>query len=457
MSNTENGSEIRDRDLLTMPDLLPEEIPDGWQYSTVGSVSTNDGDYGSSASARDYHPDLPRYVRITDIQQDGTLDQESRTSITFEEADGHLLEEGDIVFARSGATVGKTYLYDPDDGVCAYAGYVIKYQIDSSKADPHYVHYWTKSPLYWRRVERTLRKGAQPNINASEYRGFELLLPPLPEQRRIADVLDTVDRAIQETDAVVRKQEQVKTGLLQDLLTRGLNADGRLRDPEREPEVFRETELGILPREWTTARFDEVAKLRHGFQFRSYHFSERGYPVVKIKNVAEDGTLDLSEVSLIPKEKADEFQDVELFEGDLLMSLTGNIGRVVKVPEVNGRLFQNYRVGRFSPRDSQKLSKDFLELVLSSSLLSEQVRRKSNKTAQANIGKGEFLETHLPIPPLHEQRKIAKRVQAQTKTIQGEKAYRGKLQSLKTGLMQDLLTGRMRVPEAEARVDEVVA
>jgi type I restriction enzyme S subunit len=440
-----------------MPDLLPDEIPDGWRYSTIGSVSANRGDYGSSASARDYHPDLPRYVRITDIQPDGTLDPETRTSITFAEANGHLLEEGDIVFARSGATVGKTYLYDPDDGLCAYAGYVIKFEIDSSEADPRYVHYWTKSPLYWRRVERTLRKGAQPNINAGEYRGFELLLPPLPEQRRIADVLDTVDAAIQQTDAVVEKQEQVKTGLLQDLLTRGLDADGRLRDPEREPEAFRETELGLLPREWTTAQFEEVARLRHGFQFRSYHFSERGYPVVKIKNVGEDGSLDLSEVSLIPEEKADDFQDVELFEGDLLMSLTGNIGRVVKVPKVSGRLFQNYRVGKFTSRDTENLSKDFLELVLSSSMLSEQVRRKSNKTAQANIGKGEFLETRLPIPPLKEQERTTERVQAHTDTISEEKAYREKLEALKTGLMQDLLTGRVRVPEAEDRVDEVIA
>jgi type I restriction enzyme S subunit len=305
--------------------------------------------------------------------------------------------------------------------------------------------------------ERLSAGSAIPGLSQSQILETEVPFPPLPEQRRIADVLDTVDAAIQETDAVVEKQEQVKTGLLQDLLTRGLDADGRLRDPEREPEAFRETELGLLPREWTTAQFEEVARLRHGFQFRSYHFSERGYPVVKIKNVGEDGSLDLSEVSLIPEEKADDFQDVELFEGDLLMSLTGNIGRVVKVPKVSGRLFQNYRVGKFTSRDTENLSKDFLELVLSSSMLSEQVRRKSNKTAQANIGKGEFLETRLPIPPLKEQERTTERVQAHTDTISEEKAYREKLEALKTGLMQDLLTGRVRVPEAEDRVDEVIA
>jgi len=437
-----------------MPDLLPEEIPEGWKYSTVGSVSTNDGDYGSSASARDYHPDMPRYVRITDIQQDGTLDPESRTSITFEEADGHLLEEGDIVFARSGATVGKTYLYDPDDGVCAYAGYVIKYQIDSSKADPRYVHYWTKSPLYWRRVERTLRKGAQPNINASEYRGFELLLPPLPEQRRITDVLDTIDTAIQETDAVVEKQEQVKTGLLQDLLTRGLDADGRLRDPERAPEAFQESEVGKIPTDWSVKPLQSLveAPIVYGI-LKPGKGVTGGVPVIKVKDIKKGHVQD-DDLLLTDPEIHEKYKRAELREGDLLFTIRGTVGRMAFVPpHLDGaNITQDtarIRVGDANPR--------YIRYYLGTSAPQAYFKMHTIGQAVTGINLGQLRQTPIAVPSREEQDRIVNVLDEQFSRIDEERSYREKLQSLKTGLMQDLLTGRVRVPEAEAHVDEVVA
>ena len=315
--------------------------------------------------------------------------------------------------------------------------------------------------VYYNLVHRDLRKhikgGTRDKLNQGDLRQVQLPFPPKDVQRRIAALLDTVDAAIRETDAVIAKQEQVKTGLLQDLLTRGLDADGRLRDSACHPEQFRATALGRLPAVWDVLQFSEIVELRHGFQFRSHHFSEKGYPVIKIRNVSSDGVLDLTDLTYIPRSEAEKYEDVELFEGDLLMSLTGNIGRVVVVPSTNTRLFQNYRVGRFTSLDESSLSNEFLALVLSSDIVSEQVRRKSNKTAQANIGKGEFEQTYLPVPPLSEQQEISKMFEEQAVCIRRETAYLNKLQRLKTGLMQDLLTGRKRVPEIADQVAEAVA
>jgi type I restriction enzyme S subunit len=212
---------------LRDPQARPEQfkdsplgrIPKEWEVRQLGDLAHNKGDYGSGAAALEYDSDLPRYVRITDITDDGYLDPDSRASIHRSDAEGCYLQRGDLVFARSGATVGKTYLYDEADGECAYAGYVIKFSLDFDLCDSRFVFYWTQSEFYWAWVNQTLRQGAQPNINAQEYRQLELAYPPLGEQCRIVAALDPHDVRTRAEEAVLEKLRQVKRGLMDDLLT----------------------------------------------------------------------------------------------------------------------------------------------------------------------------------------------------------------------------------------------
>ncbi len=194
-------------------------IPEEWEIRRLGDLARNSGEYGSGAAALEYNPNLPRYVRITDITDDGRLDPNSRASIHGSDAEGYYLRYGDLVFARSGATVGKTYLYDETDGECAHAGYVIKFSLDLDLCKPRFVFYWTQSGVYWSWVKRTLRQGAQPNINAQEYKQLELVYPPPKEQRRIAAILNVHDARIRAEEAILEKLRQVKRGLMDDLLT----------------------------------------------------------------------------------------------------------------------------------------------------------------------------------------------------------------------------------------------
>jgi type I restriction enzyme S subunit len=199
-------------------------LPHDWELRRLADLSLNRGDYGSGAAAKPFDPKLPRYVRITDIRDDGTLSDETFASITENEARGYELETNDLLFARSGATVGKTYLYDPDDGRCAHAGYVIKFRLDPQRCVPRYVAHFTRSPFYWRWVGRTLRQGAQPNINADEYRELLLPCPPLPEQERIAATLDAVDERIHAEARYGEKLKLGKDGLAADLLSGTIRA-----------------------------------------------------------------------------------------------------------------------------------------------------------------------------------------------------------------------------------------
>lgn len=183
------------------------------------NVCRGPGVYGSPAAAIAYSPSLPRYVRITDITDDGLLDPAARASIPEEQARDYILEEGDLLFARSGATVGKTYLYAETDGRCAHAGYVIRFKIDPAKALARFIFLFTQTSAYRAWVQRTLRQGAQPNINAEEYGSLAVPCPSLAAQRRVASALGASDERLRCEEAYLAKLKLQKQGLMQDLLT----------------------------------------------------------------------------------------------------------------------------------------------------------------------------------------------------------------------------------------------
>ena len=171
-------------------------IPAAWQVARLGDVC-DPPQYGASAPAQPYDPELPRYVRITDLTDDGRLKQEDARSAEPSRVSGYELESGDLLFARSGATVGKTYMYQEKDGPCVYAGYLIRFRPRRNLALPEFLEFCTRSQFYDKWVVSMLRVGAQPNINAAEYSTLTIPLPPLAEQQAIAAALDGVEAAVE--------------------------------------------------------------------------------------------------------------------------------------------------------------------------------------------------------------------------------------------------------------------
>jgi type I restriction enzyme S subunit len=169
------------------------EIPKDWDIARLGEVCLGGLEYGANVPALDYDPRLPRYVRITDISEDGNLLPQA-VSITDDEARDYLLSEGDLLMARSGATVGKSYLYKKSDGRCAYAGYLIRIRPDKTRLLPDFLFHLAHSAYYYTWIKKMIRTGAQPNINAREYARLCLPLPPLEEQSRICAILSAIGR-----------------------------------------------------------------------------------------------------------------------------------------------------------------------------------------------------------------------------------------------------------------------
>ena len=170
-------------------------------------VVNSSGQYGSNSPATDYELGMPRYIRITDINDDGSLNDDIRGATDMDRK--YKLMPGDIVFARTGATVGKTYLHESGDAI--YAGYLIKYQMNPQKIRPAFLMAYTHSRPYYNWVSKTQKVGAQPNISAAQYDSMPVLVPTLHEQDAFLTIYKQADKSkfelrksIEAIDAVIK-------------------------------------------------------------------------------------------------------------------------------------------------------------------------------------------------------------------------------------------------------------
>ena len=165
--------------------------------------------YGANESGIPFDEDLPRYIRITDITIDGRLKDNGKLSLSENAASAYILEDNDILLARSGATVGKAFIYKKEYGRAAFAGYLIKASTNE-RIISDYLFYYTQSSLYEEWKKQIFIQSTIQNIGADKYSNLQIVLPSIPEQQEIADYLD---RKCAEIDTLITKKEQLITEL----------------------------------------------------------------------------------------------------------------------------------------------------------------------------------------------------------------------------------------------------
>lgn len=193
---------------------------DQYEEKTLDDISIIRGEYGSNVPAMEYDETLPRYVRITDITDSGKLASNSLASPKDEvNIEKYILKYGDILFARTGATVGKTYLYDKLDGECIYAGYCIRFRLNKDIVNPEYIFRYTQTTKYLKWVDIVKRGGAQPNINSKQYGSITIPIPPMELQNQFANIVEQIDKQKFELEKIIENYKKLKKGLMQQLLT----------------------------------------------------------------------------------------------------------------------------------------------------------------------------------------------------------------------------------------------
>ena len=175
------------------------------------------GSYGIAASAVERKADLPTYLRITDIFDDGTLNLSELKSVDAPNSDKYILKPNDIVFARTGGSTGRNYFYDGSDGVFVYAGFLIKFSIDPEKVNPKYVKYYCRSKQYNDWVQSFNTGSTRGNINAQTFGNMEIPLPERKQQDYLVSILEPIDEKIKNNKQINDNLERQAQSYFQEL------------------------------------------------------------------------------------------------------------------------------------------------------------------------------------------------------------------------------------------------
>jgi type I restriction enzyme S subunit len=269
------------------------------------------------------------------------------------------------------------------------------------------------------------------------------------EQQRIAEILTAVDEAIEQTEALIAKTQQIKAGLMHDLFTRGVTPNGQLRPPRREaPQLYKTSPLGWIPKEWDVQPCSALTEMiTVGIVVRpTQYYVAEGVPAFRSANIREDG-IDPTDLVFISAQSNAQLSKSQVRAGDVLSVRTGYPGTSAVVPpEYAGVNCIDILISR--PSDC--LRSNYLAAWINSPFGKEQVLRKQGGLAQQHFNVGELRDLTVALPGLPEQDAMFTRLAAVDEELVKEGDVMRKYRLMKSGLMHDLLTGRVRVPEKGA-------
>ena len=223
-----------------------------WKEYKLEELSKGKGAYGIGASAVPFSKNKFTYLRITDINDDGTLNKNGLMSVDDEDANKYVLCKNDIVFARTGNSTGRSYFYDGTDGILVYAGFLIKFSLDEKRVNPRILKYYTHSKPYYDWVKSFDTGGTRGNINAKTYGAMPILLPPRNVQDRIVEILKSLDDKIEVNRRINEQLEELAQALFKSWFVDF--------EPFKDGE-FVESELGMIPEGWKVCELNDFGQI----------------------------------------------------------------------------------------------------------------------------------------------------------------------------------------------------
>ncbi|MEE3210682.1 MAG: restriction endonuclease subunit S [Pseudomonadota bacterium] len=275
---------------------------------------------------------------------------------------------------------------------------------------------------------------------------YNIPVLPLTVQQKIANILQTIDEAVEKNEQLIEKYQQIKAGLMHDLFTRGIGTDGKLRPPrEQAPELYWESPIGWIPKDWDLSTCDSVCERVIDCKNRTPPITPDGFPVIRTPNVRNGEFIDSDLV----------FTDASSYEiwtargkpkpGDIVITREAPVGEVCKIPERHMFACLGQRMMLYRP-DVEKIDIDFFLYALQSSSIQERLDLISGGSTVGHVRVGDIRSLWMFVPQsLGEQQRISKMLGSVIDRLSSERETLTKLKNQKSGLMHDLLTGKVPV------------
>ena len=435
--------------------MSDSKSPNGWECSTLSSVAKAVVDCPHSTP--EYLQAGVLVARTTQIK-DGRFHIASASYVSEPEYRARISrlepQNGDVILTRE-APVGEAFVVPSGMRICL-GQRVMLVRLDKTRCEPDFLLYLIYSSAMRQRFDQQTGGTTNPHLNVADIRNLSISFPPLPQQHKIARILTTLDNVIAQTEALITKYQAIKQGLMHDLFTRGVDATGKLRPPQSEaPELYRQSDLGWIPNEWEVIQLGEViGPIVSGWSpiCDGVPADQDEWAILKTTAVVWEGYQE-AENKRLPK-GLEPLADLQVQKDDILITRKGpmdRVGVVVHVHATRTKLMIPDTVLRLRILPGTSLLPAFVPLTLGSEAVQRDWlgRKIGLAEAQVDINHRILKGTIFAKPTIDEQTRIIERYLSTSTRIAEIKREVQKYRSVKTGLMQDLLTGKVLVKADE--------
>lgn len=406
-----------------------DRLPVDWNEKPLGQFLKSSPTYGINAPSVEFDGRLPTYLRITDINDSGRFRATSPVSVDHLLSSHYILCRGDIVVARTGATVGKSYIYRHSDAKhLVFAGFLIRLQADETKLLPSYLFQFMQTQRYWSWVRENSMRSGQPGVNGRQFTVLPMCVPPtLTEQEAIASALSDADALIESLEQLLAKKRLIKQAAMQELLTG----------------------------DWPSKAFGDLFKSSGGYSasrndlgsdghlylhYGDIHGSDRTFVDVE----ADGGDIPRIDIPLSEVSPASLLDDGDVVFVDASEDVDGTNKHVV-IDNPEARPFISGLHTIVAKRKTNEINPRYMRYCFQTPEIKEQFRFYAVGTKVSGVSKTSIAKIVLAVPSPHEQSEIAATLDAMEHEIELVIERLAKARQLKQAMMQQLLTGRIRL------------
>ena len=405
---------------MNTPKIRFKGFKDDWEQRKLGDIASS-FEYGLNAAAKEYDGEN-KYIRITDID-DNTheflTDSLTSPDIDLTGADNYKLIEGDILFARTGASVGKSYIYRNSDGLVYYAGFLIRARI-KEECDAEFVFQNTLTDRYNKYIAVTSQRSGQPGVNAQEYAEFEIKVPKKEEQTKIGTYFRNLDHLITLHQRKCDETKQLKKFMLQKMFP---------KNGEKNPELRFE---GFMD-DWEQRKLNEIADVRDGTH-DSPKYVQEGHPFITSKNVS-NGFINYDEVQYITDVDYEEINKRSKVDvHDILMGMIGTIGNLALIRQKPDFAIKNVALIKYTG----DVDYQYLYQTLQVDCVTRQLFTGMDGGTQKFVSLKKIRELGIPFTEEQEQQKIGQYFEDLDNLITLHQRKCEKLKELKNFMLQNM-------------------